>query len=216
MLKLFFSFNIACFFFFLSGSILVASPPKQPDHKKATSQPSVTSSKIIQQINTLQASFVQQQFYSFMKMPVVRKGKFFIAKDRLAWDVEEPSPSRILVIEKEAYLYYPRLNHLKRIDLRASRLMGEVVSNLSMFCRVDVSELSRIYKISQRHQNLELIPRNEIVRRMIARIHIVLDERGLAKEVKIYAPDGDRVEISFTKMQLNQPLPANIFRIPKK
>ena len=160
---------------------------------------------------TLEAKFEQKQFYSFMQMPVKTFGKIYLSANKMVWEITHPSRSKIILVGERAWLIYPNMRYRKNIGGGQHQIMAIVARNLSLLCRADMKGLEHFYKVIRKKAIWLLTPKNKAMKKMIALLRLKMNPHGYADWVEVRAPDGDRMEVSFSKVILNQKLPKQIF-----
>lgn len=201
--------------------ILLAISILAPLHAEAKEEPAAVAAKIqtaYDQINDLQADFVQSVRFEDFDTPYVSKGKLFLKKGKMRWDYREPSRQQI-VVEGERVLYYiPEHKQVVK-----SRIGGESDSHLPLQLLSGTSRLDQDFQISieeaprsDQSISLRLIPKSKETQ-LIKVIALVVPspqvEGLIIQKVTLFEQNGNVSTFSFEGMQINKGFSEEVFNL---
>lgn len=201
--------------------ILLAISALAPLQGEAKEDPAAVAAKIqtaYDKLNDLQADFVQTVRFQDFDTPYVSKGKLYLKKGKMRWDYREPSHQQILV-EGEKLLYYiPEHKQVVK-----GRIGGESDSHLPLQLLSGTSRLDQDFQISIEEQptsdqslSLRLIPKSKETQltKVIASVVPSPQVEGLIiQKVTLFEQNGNVSTFSFEKMQINQGVGENLFKL---
>lgn len=201
--------------------ILLAILILAPLLAEAEEEPAAVAAKIqtaYDQINDLQADFVQSVRFEDFDTPYVSKGKLFLKKGKMRWDYREPSRQQI-VVEGERVLYYVP-EHKQVVK---SRIGGESDSHLPLQLLSGTSRLDQDFQISieeeprsDRSRSLRLIPKNKETQ-LIKAIAFVAPspqvEGLIIQKITLFEQNGNVSTFSFEGMQINKGFSEEVFNL---
>ncbi|HAA53272.1 MAG TPA: hypothetical protein DCE42_00870 [Myxococcales bacterium] len=196
--------TLLCGLFCLGGGVSFAKNSKT---LRNTTRP---SKKPLATFASLKAHFSQKQYFSFMTAPVISTGEIYLSKKRMAWITLQPSESWIVMDGASTKLFYPALKK-QQVLSKQNPMMSAVAKNLSMLTRADLKGLQRFYVVKKQAEIWTMTPKINALKKVISSLRLKLDPKGFARWVEVKAPDGDRMEVSFSKVQLNVPAPKKYF-----
>ena len=165
-------------------------------------------------ILTIQSSFKQEKYISYLGASVLSEGSFYYQKpNSIRWEYH--SPYQYIIIIKDGVLkiydtkeemnfkqkeneFFDHLNILIK-----NSLTGDVFSEN----RYETSLMESRSKF-----NLMVVPRDEKTRAMIAKVEILFDKQNLKVEsLLIHEVSGDNTSISFNNRKYNVNLDQKLF-----
>lgn len=147
----------------------------------------------------VRAKFVEEKHLSLLVEPLQSEGAiYFMPPHRLAREIVRPVPSALIVNGNSLATRTPgEINH---VDLAASDVARHFVESFIVLFSGDLDELQRRYEVvfeaTGRRWRMELVPRQSVVRHLIAQIRLLGE--GLAlREMEIIETQGDRTTTRF-------------------
>lgn len=171
-----------------------------------------------QQVETLEAEFVQLKESAMLVEPAEANGVFsYAAPDRVRWEYEEPNPISLLIRGDEMTTWYKDLNQAEKVEVgRQSQKVleylgaGSTMEDLLEYFTVTLTlpnDTSHPYK-------LELAPRFSRVAKRVQSMTLWIDaEQYLPVRLRYVEADGDVTDYSFSNFRVNRGLPANRFEL---
>lgn len=160
----------------------------------------------LQQPQNVQGRFVQQRFLKSLATPITLQGQFtLVAKKGLLWQLEKPfanqlrvKPDGITQWNGKQWTGNQKPGQSEQIGLFLGLLSGNIDGLKSQF---DM-------KLSGNAQNwkLMLTPNSLLMKQIFISIEIEGDQT--AKRLQLNEVQGDRTQIDFQQIRLNQPLSA--------
>ncbi len=170
------------------------------------------------EVNRLQADFVQVRYSRLLSKPFSSSGTLrFERPGRLAWTVEEPSPSTFVMDGTRVGMWYPDLGVREEIDLSGSPETARLVQGMMIWLGGDLDQVTEQYEFSWTAPTATLTPKETSMKVIVDRLELTIGgEPPLVTAVVIHEPDGDRVEITLQNVQIDPALPANAFDLPER
>lgn len=160
----------------------------------------------LQQPQNVQGRFVQQRFLKSLAAPITLQGQFtLVAKKGLLWQLEKPFANQLRVKldgitqwNGKQWAGNQKPGQSEQIGLFLGLLSGNIDGLKSQF---DM-------KLSGNAQNwkLMLTPNSLLMKQIFTSIEIEGDQT--AKRLQLNEVQGDRTQIDFQQIRLNQPLSA--------
>jgi len=147
----------------------------------------------------VRAEFVEEKNLSLLVEPLRSEGSiYFMPPDRLARRIVRPVPSALIVNGDTLAMRTPgETNH---IDLAGSDVARHFVESFIILFSGNLGELKQRYEVAfegtEERWQLELIPRQRVVRLLIAQIKLVGEGVSL-REMEIIETQGDRTTTRF-------------------
>ena len=170
------------------------------------------------QVQRLQADFTQVRTSRLLSRPFSSTGELrFERPGRLAWEVREPSASLFVMDGTTVGMWYPDLGVREEIDLSGSPEAASLVQGMMIWLGGDLDQVSEQYDMAWDPPMATLTPKDDAMRAVVDHLDLTLaGEPPLVTSVVIHEPDGDRVEITLTKVRVDPVLPADAFLLPQK
>ena len=129
----------------------------------------------------------------------------------------------VLLRGETAEIYYPKLNEKHEYDIRKYRnlaqtllLLGFGMSGRDLAAHYEVRNLPAETIAAQRSTHLELIPKSADVLKEMKKVDLwISDKNDCAVQQRFDFPGGGYKIGLFSDVQINLPLPANTFELPK-
>lgn len=163
------------------------------------------------EITTVRAEFVQVRHSALLRRPLESSGTVRLTRTLSRWDTKEPSPSTTLVGGGIVKLHYPDQKLLEVYDL------GEQLGQLGASPLADFEELDAHFSIAlhadqdddrsgdERVAVFRLTPRSEQVAEFVSEVRLDIGlDRALVRRAVIVDRDGERTEISFREVKVNE------------
>jgi len=168
---------------------------------------------------TVQAEFVQTQYRKVLTRPFESHGKIaFSRPDALRWEVTAPAPAIFVMQGAQMGMRYPALDVTEHLSLDGRPELLGLVKGLTIWLHADTEALRSDYEVTEAAGQplaLTLVPKNDTLHKWIASIGLVLSaDSAHVDQVTLTEPDGDRSEIAFHDVVLDQPLPPQSFELP--
>lgn len=162
-------------------------------------------------IRDLSADFTQEKHTPLLKKPLVSTGRILIKGSASLWNTVQPEPTIMRIDNKEVRLFYPRQKVVEvyRTDERMGSLAASPFPRLSVikehftFERVPAKSLMPDADESK-FLALRMKPTQEELRKHIDEVTVVLEiATGFVQRAQTIDTDGDRMVLSFSKLQIN-------------
>jgi outer membrane lipoprotein-sorting protein len=139
---------------------------------------------------------------------------------RMLMDISKPEPKKFALAGGKGQAYYPKANEVQVMDVKKHRdLVNEL---LLLGFGATSSDLKAAYNISLGGPDavngtpatrLELVPKNEEIRRTIKRAELWIGENGLAVQQKLHESGGDYQIVTYSHVTPNRNLPDSAVRL---
>jgi outer membrane lipoprotein-sorting protein len=164
----------------------------------------------------LRAEFEQRRHTPLLKKPLVSKGTVATKGPRVRWDTTSPRASVLLVGDGLVRLFYPADNLVEEYPAGEGfqDLAGAPLPRLSVLKeRFDITQIATSELApgdeSADHLAIELKPKSESLRSHVTSVRVLIDEsQPAAIRVVMTDAEGERTEIEFTNVKLNQGVKA--------
>lgn len=165
-------------------------------------------------VESLKAKFEQRKHTALLKKPLVSSGTLAVRGDRARWDTLSPHASVTCLDSKELRVYYPEQRTVEIYEL------GQDVREFAGSPLPRLEKMKATFSIARIAPSLiggidedkdviaiELTPRSEQLRERVARLRVLIDSKlPAARRMEILDPDGDRTEMVFSDVKLNEKL----------
>ena len=177
------------------------------------------------QVRSLEASFEQSRTTTLLTHPLVSTGTLrFVRPDKLAWVVEQPGRSTMVVSGTQVGMSYPDLGVHEQLDLAGDPDAERLVRSMMVWLAGDLEQVSRDYGLAWAAAPADgpagalhlatLTPRDPTMAGLIARLELSIGGEPLrVMAVTMHEPDGDRVDITMGDVRLDPELPADAFSL---
>jgi outer membrane lipoprotein carrier protein len=158
------------------------------------------------EIMDFRARFRQEKTIYVLEKPLVSQGTvLFRRPGALRWETDAPEPSTLVIDETGMKVYLPRLKQLEVYDLPGKEALGALMPLFGQ----SAADLGRMYEVSlgsgaKDEVILELVPRSERVRRVVARIEVALAAGTLLpRRLATLDANGDAATTTFESVEPN-------------
>ena len=166
---------------------------------------------------TLQASFRQEKELALLSKPEVSTGTFtFSRPSNVLWTYDAPKRVQMVIAGGTMTTYYPELLKAERIDVK--RFEDRIFKYMGATGAID--ELARYFDFTFTDQKakslyvLDLTPKTKAVAKRVQRIKLWIDKTTyLTSKIEYVEGDGDITRYEFTKIRINEPVPASRFAL---
>jgi len=173
------------------------------------------------EVPSLEARFRQVRTTRLLAKPLHATGLLrFQRPDRLAWILESPGRSVLVMRGTTVGLSYPDLGVRQEMDLKDDPEMERLARGMMVWLAGDLDAVTRDYTIawqaSEEGDVALLTPRSEALTGLIRDIALTIE--GVPPQVSrvvLREPDGDTVEIELYDMHPGVPLTEAHFRLPE-
>ncbi|MCX6624436.1 MAG: outer membrane lipoprotein-sorting protein [Acidobacteria bacterium] len=136
-------------------------------------------------------------------------------------DITQPDPKKVAFQNRQARIFYPKLNTVQVYDLgKQSKLVDQF---LLLGFGTPGKELAKNYTVrvigeevidGQTTAKLELIPKSEQVREQFNKVELWITESGgYPLQQKAYQPSGNYRQATYSDIKLNVALPPEAFKL---
>lgn len=169
------------------------------------------------EVQRLQADFTQVRHSKLLARPFSSTGTLrFERPGRLAWAVEEPARSTFIMDGTTVGMWYPDLEVREEIDLSGTPEAANLVQGMMVWLGGDLAEVTAQYDLVWTPPTVTLTPRDDAMKAMVHHMDLTLSgDPVMVTGVVIHEPDGDRVEITLSNVQVDPTLPDDAFALPE-
>ncbi len=164
------------------------------------------------------ADFVQIRHLAELNMEVRITGSMVSELDgRLRWQVDTPVPS-VTVIDREKLTHYDgetkKLSVIRQETFPWLRILRD---SLDDWLSGDRARLAGRFLVSTpRPRTVRLVPRENAQKKLFNSVELDFAEKDdLVTAVRIEESTGDRLEIRFSQLRRDPPLPKEIWQVPQ-
>lgn len=171
--------------------------------------PDAKLQQVLLQLNTMQASFSQVIFDERGNMIQQSSGKMALSRPgKFRWETKRPIAQLIITDDKQLLIYDPDLEQLQIKSLR-----GELGRTPAILLTSDEKSVTDDYQIQLRQSNKQarytLRPKYDDSNFS----HLELSFEGLSLvKMQLWDRLGQKTEIKFTHIKVNQPVSPSLFR----
>jgi len=176
-------------------------------------------------VRSLEARFEQSRTTTLLSQPLVSTGTLrFVRPDKLAWVVDQPGRSTMVVAGSKVGMSYPDLGVYEQMDLAGDPDAERLVRSMMVWLAGDLEQVSRDYGVAWAAAPTgapagvlhlaTLTPKDATMAALVSSLDLSLGGdpmRVLA--VTMHEPDGDRVDITMHDVRLDPELPDDAFSI---
>lgn len=166
--------------------------------------------------DTVQAEVTQTQHRQILGRPLVSTGSLAFARpDKLRWQVDSPARSVFVVQGDRVTTALPDLGRSETLRVGDQPQITALIESLTVWLHADAEQVAAHYDASWQDDHVQLIARDPELSRWIERFELYLQEDGRAvQRVVMHEPDGDRSELVFQSVRLDEPVPDEVFELP--
>jgi outer membrane lipoprotein-sorting protein len=185
----------------------------------------VAAWEAMSQVGSLEARFEQRRSTALLSEPLVSTGVLrFVRPDKLAWVVEQPGRSTMVVRGSQVALSYPELGVHEQLDLAGDPDAERLVRSMMVWLAGDLEAVRRDYAVAWASAApgapegaahlATLTPRDETMAALIARLELSIGGEPLrVLSVVMHEPDGDRVDIAMRDVRMDPGFPDDAFSL---
>jgi outer membrane lipoprotein-sorting protein len=155
----------------------------------------------------------------------VEEGTFAIKRSkpddiRMLMDIAKPEPKKFALGEGKGKAFYPKANEVQVVDVKKHRdLINELLllgfgatsADLKAAYTVALGGPDTVNGVSV--TRLELVPKNDEIRRTIKKAELWIAENGMPVQQKLHESGGDYQVVTYTNIALNRNLPDSAVRL---
>jgi outer membrane lipoprotein-sorting protein len=176
-------------------------------------------------VRSLEARFEQRRSTTLLAQPLVSSGTLRFARpDKLAWVVEQPGRSTMVVSGSQVGMSYPDLGVHDQLDLAGDPDAERLVRSMMVWLAGDLEQVQRDYGVAWSNapagapegalHQATLTPRDTTMAALISSLDLIIGGDPLrVLAVTMHEPDGDRVDIAMFDVRLDPELPDDAFSI---
>lgn len=176
-------------------------------------------------VRSLEARFEQRRTTTLLTQPLVSTGTLrFQRPDKLAWVVEQPGRSTMVVSGSQVAMSYPDLGVHEQLDLAGDPDAERLVRSMMVWLAGDLEQVSRDYSLAWADAPAEpvpdalylatLSPRDPTMAALVARLELSIGGEPLrVLAVTMHESDGDRVDIAMREVRIDPELADDAFSI---
>ena len=157
----------------------------------------------------------------------VESGDFFVQRDhgksQIRIDFKEPNVYSVVLNDREAEVYRPKLKEIAEYDLRAYHdvaaklfLLGFGMPGRELAANYDIAKLKKDSVGGEECTYMELTPKAPEVRKQLKTIEVWISDRTKCPARQIFhMPDGSWNKAEFSAMDTTIKIPDKLFDLPK-
>lgn len=171
--------------------------------------------KMLQEIESLEADFVQTYFPAYGSRGIEEKGHLYLRRpDQMRWDYSEPEKKSFILKGNMLLSYFFEDKQVIRQPLEEEiikqSILGLLTGKTKLLDLYSAEVMAR--EVKNQIVTLKLIPLEE---QEITSLLLEIDaRRWLIVRIVFFEASGVRQEFLFSRPKLNPALPAKIFEIP--
>jgi len=177
----------------------------------------ITAWQALSAVQTLQATFTQERTSRLLTKPLVAEGELRFARPgKMAWVTSTPGRSTFVMDGTRVGMAWPDLDMREEIDLASSPEMASLVAATMVWLGGDLARVQEDYEVAWTDgtpASVLLTPRSAPLSGIIGTLELTVTV-PVIEQVVITEPDGDRVQIRFSDVKIDQPLDAGAFLLP--
>lgn len=177
---------------------------------KPMSEPDLFKNKLKEFSTTtksIESTFIQNKNLSILAKPLISKGVFYYKKDKkVRWEYTEPF--KYLIIINDTKIFIKDKSNSKQYDTQSNKMFQEL-NNFLIGCITgellnNNKDFSISFKENSKLYNVELVPKNIKMSKMLTKIVINFNKNDLSvDELKMYEQNNDNTVINFYNKKLN-------------
>ncbi|RUM40080.1 MAG: hypothetical protein DSY80_10835 [Desulfocapsa sp.] len=169
------------------------------------------------QIESVQASFVQQKNMAILARPLLSHGRFlFQAPDSLRWEYYTPLHSVLLMDKGRIRKFIEQDGKFIEEHGMGLSAMQVVMQEISGWLAGNISDTATFLAQQTDAKHVLLTPRGPALAKIISRIELtLLNERsGLLESVTLYEGKNSSTRMDFSDAKINESIPVTLFQQP--
>ncbi len=171
------------------------------------------------QTESLVSDFRQEKHLDIMDENLLSQGRFAYQKpDQLRWELLAPVASGFVLRGQEGERWNSLSGSREHYRIDSDPVMAMIARQLLAWARVDLDWLRQRYVmtlLSEEPLRLQLTPRDAGEASFIKHLEISFgSDRRYVHEVLLQEQSADYTRITFSRVNINKPLPGDIFMAP--
>jgi outer membrane lipoprotein-sorting protein len=172
-------------------------------------------------IRTVQARFIETKQIRILEQEMELTGSLAVEKpERLAWRVEKPLACTIIIANGKVSQWDEDSGKIQSFSSRSNPVFAMVLDQMQNWFSGDFISLLADYDVSVKQQNPLMLtfvplsdsPNAQAIRQVCVTIR---DDLRYVQAISIEDTSGDTTTITFIDTRLNQPVPAETWRISR-
>jgi len=168
-------------------------------------------------VRTLTADFVQIKHLAMFETPVEITGTIHMEKpDKLAWQVESPIAYSLVMDGKGVTKKDGETGETSRISIKDNPVMDTAVRQINLWFSGEYTALEQSYRVDVQSENPVIVvfqpgednPAGRMLDEIMVRFRA--DETYISM-IRILETNGDKTEIRFSDIRINQKIPEAIW-----
>ena len=168
-------------------------------------------------VRTLTADFVQIKHLAMFETPVEITGTIHMKKpDKLAWQVESPIAYSLVMDGKGVTKKDGETGETSRISIKDNPVMDTAVRQINLWFSGEYTALEQSYRVDVQSENPVIVvfqpgednPAGRMLDEIMVRFRA--DETYISM-IRILETNGDKTEIRFSDIRINQKIPEAIW-----
>ncbi len=170
------------------------------------------------EVQTIEASFVQEKKMAMFDMPVNINGKIYIQNpDKFAWVVVAPI-EHTLVIDGNMVKRWDKTNGTQSLSLEKNPMFKEVVEQITFWFSGTYTACKKDYDIKlvkTEPITIEFVPKpHNPASNMLTKITLVFQEdRKYLSKIKLLEKNSDTTELFFKDVKINSAIAASVWEL---
>ena len=174
--------------------------------------------KNMNNIKTVQASFIQKKIMVMFDMPVIIKGAFKIQNpDYFSWTVLDPVEYK-LIITKENIIKWEKSTGTQKMSFKNNPMFKEMISQITFW-------FSGAYAASTKDYTVKLVTTSPVVLNFTPKDHNPVsnmllgisltfqDNRKYIQRIQLFEKNGDSTELLFNDVKINSEIKSSAWSI---
>lgn len=183
---------------------IASAPPAQAAEVRAILEP-------LQQHTSVTAAIRQVKVMRAFTRPQEAHGRLIVLPPRrLRWEYTTPFRATLVLSGDRVTMAYPELGRRRTIDLNQDPGLKSVLDAILFFMEADPNAVIERFEVTiaaGAQTRLQLVPRAEAVRALLARVDVVVDtERNVLTSIRLEEPDGDHTTLTFSGVEVDKPV----------
>jgi outer membrane lipoprotein carrier protein len=205
----------------LLATIAIGDPPTTaPTAKPASQELLERVQKQLQDVNTVQADFVQSKKLAVMNHLLVIKGRFALEKpDHVIWIATSPVKYAVSVKGDEVRQWDEDTNQVQVMHLGGDPTFKAISDQINSWFMGDYKKLAEGYDVTVAHENpltLAFAPKgNSMVAKMLKQIEVTFGkESKYIDTMVIRETSGSVTTLKYSNVRINEPIGKETWEIP--
>lgn len=165
-------------------------------------------------IHSLQTTFIQKKYLSFLENPLTSKGIFSFVREynttklpAILWEYTSPAPSGLWFRQNEGYMWMQDRSQIHKAQGAENALLSTMLDQMLTWFSIDADKLFAQYDIQQDKATplcFALTPRADIDDFFFTELSLCLNEDiSTLKSLTFTEKQGDRTELVFATPVIN-------------